>query len=67
MSLIRRQRAPRTPPPHIVRIPTLNIKGLCKKKALSRIIPYPPNFNRTPAKIIDPATGASTWALGSHR
>lgn len=30
------------------------------------IIPYPPSFNRIPAKIIDPETGASTWALGSH-
>lgn len=32
-----------------------------------RIIPYPPNFNRTAAKIIEPAIGASTWALGSQR
>lgn len=30
-------------------------------------MPYPPNFKRIPARIIDPATGASTWALGSHR
>lgn len=29
--------------------------------------PYPPNFNKTPAKIIEPETGASTWAFGSHR
>lgn len=29
--------------------------------------PYLPNFNKMPAKIIDPATGASTWALGSHK
>lgn len=26
----------------------------------TRIKPYPPNFSKTPAKIIDPATGAST-------
>lgn len=32
-----------------------------------RSMPYPPNFKRTAARIIDPATGASTWALGSHR
>jgi len=25
-----------------------------------RINPYPPNFNKTPAKIMDPPTGAST-------
>ena len=28
--------------------------------------PYAPSFKRTPARIIDPATGASTWALGNH-
>lgn len=33
----------------------------------TRIIPYPPSFSRIAARIIDPAMGASTWALGSHR
>lgn len=33
----------------------------------TRIIPYPPNFRRIAARIIEPATGASTWALGSHK
>lgn len=33
----------------------------------NRITPYPPNFNKIAAKIIDPTTGASTWALGSHK
>lgn len=32
-----------------------------------RIMPYPPSFSRMAAKTIDPAIGASTWALGSHR
>lgn len=32
-----------------------------------RIMPYPPSFSRTAARIIDPAIGASTWALGSQR
>lgn len=32
-----------------------------------RIIPYPPSFNRTAASTMDPAIGASTWALGNHR
>lgn len=32
-----------------------------------RIIPYPPSFSRTAASTIDPATGASTCAFGSHR
>lgn len=36
-------------------------------KRIIRKIPYPPNFRRIPARIILPATGASTWALGSHR
>ena len=34
---------------------------------ISRIIPQPPSFNKTPAKIIEPETGASTWALGNQR
>lgn len=29
--------------------------------------PYLPSFRRIPARIIEPATGASTWAFGSHR
>lgn len=32
-----------------------------------RKIPYPPSFRRVAAKIIDPAMGASTCALGSHK
>jgi len=28
--------------------------------------PYPPNFNRILAKIIEPTVGASTCASGSH-
>lgn len=32
-----------------------------------RISPYLPNFRRTAARIIEPATGASTCALGSQR
>lgn len=29
--------------------------------------PYPPSFNRIAARIMDPARGASTCALGSHK
>lgn len=36
-------------------------------KGINRIIPYPPNFNSTAARIIDPSNGASTWALGNHK
>lgn len=32
-----------------------------------RNIPYPPSFSRTAASTIEPAIGASTWALGSQR
>jgi len=38
--------------------------GIVKAK---RIIPNVPSLRRIPARIIDPATGASTCALGSHR
>lgn len=42
-------------------------QGLKLKNWCDRKIPYPPNFNKTAAKTIDPATGASTCALGSHK
>lgn len=32
-----------------------------------RKAPYLPNFNKRPAKIIDPLVLASTWALGSQK
>lgn len=34
---------------------------------MNRINPYPPNFRRTAARIIDPSIGASTCAFGSHK
>lgn len=35
-------------------------------KKLNRNNPYLPNFNKIAAKNIEPTTGASTWAFGSH-
>lgn len=37
------------------------------KRGITRIKPYPPSFNKTAARIIDPSNGASTWAFGNHR
>lgn len=34
---------------------------------INRIIPYPPSLSRIAARVIDPSSGASTWALGSQR
>ena len=34
---------------------------------ITRTIPYPPNFNKIAAKIIDPAVGASTCAFGNQK
>lgn len=31
------------------------------------MIPYPPSFNKIAARIIDPSSGASTWAFGNHK
>lgn len=31
------------------------------------MIPYPPSFRSKAASSIEPAIGASTWALGSHK
>lgn len=36
-------------------------------KVLVRKMPYPPSLRSVPAKIIEPAIGASTWALGNQR
>lgn len=38
-----------------------------RKSLVSRISPYPPNFRSIAARIMDPAIGASTCALGSQR
>lgn len=32
-----------------------------------RSIPYPPSFSKIAANTMEPAMGASTWALGSHK
>jgi hypothetical protein len=40
---------------------------LTSKKNHIRNKPKPPSFRRTPAKIIEPMTGDSTWALGNHK
>ena len=32
-----------------------------------RSMPYPPSFSRISARTIEPAMGASTWALSSQR
>lgn len=36
-------------------------------KGQNRMIPYPPNFSKMAARIIDPSKGASTWAFGNHK
>lgn len=55
--------------PHIEIEEIRGIKGrfIFIKGEERRRSPYLPSFNKTPARIIDPATGASTWALGSHK
>lgn len=37
------------------------------KSNVIRSMPYPPSFNRIAARTMEPAIGASTWALGSQR
>jgi hypothetical protein len=37
------------------------------KIIIIRASPYPPNLSKIAAKIIDPATGASTCAFGNHK
>lgn len=38
-----------------------------ERRGERRSIPYPPSLSRVPARTMEPAMGASTWALGSHR
>lgn len=69
MSVWRRQFSPAITIPHKARA----INGYTMSfersvnKGLMRTSPYPPSFRRTAARIIEPAMGASTWALGSQR
>src|ERR1700716_1026830 len=37
-----------------------------KKGSEKRTNPYVPIFSKTPARMTEPAVGASTWASGSH-
>lgn len=66
ISLIWQFRIPKIAPPAAPKIETDNIDEE-EINIETRIMPYPPNFKSTPAKIILPDTGASTWALGSQR
>lgn len=37
------------------------------RRSVIRNMPYPPSFSRIAARTMEPAIGASTWALGSQR
>lgn len=66
ISLCLRQTTPRSPPPSNEKILSILRYLDTSNKNPIRIIPYPPNFSKIPAKIMEPDTGASTWAFGSH-
>jgi len=69
ISVCRVQMIPVTHAPHIATADAGGVRqgfthdSIC----LVRINPYLPSFSRMAARIIDPATGASTCALGSHK
>lgn len=69
MSVCRRQIDPVIITPHRANAMIGYTSSLDRGSRISiiRIIPYPPNFNKIAASTIEPATGASTWAFGSHR
>ncbi len=54
-----------------IKLPNKLIKNkslkFCGNIERIRIIPYPPNFKRIAARIIEPAVGDSTCAFGSHK
>ena len=66
ISLFIKQTILKRDPPNREKIITNKIKFSFLMNKINRTKPYPPSFNKTPAKIIDPPTGASTWALGNH-
>ncbi len=45
----------------------INVLFIYLKIVIIRAMPYPPSFSKIAARIIDPATGASTCAFGSHK
>lgn len=55
--------------PHIDRMMNGRAIDLVMGSSVSvmRIMPYPPSLRRMAARIIEPAMGASTCALGNHR
>ena len=67
MSLCFRQTILNTLPPTNERLQIWGINSEVGKNGDSRISPYPPNFNKIPASTMEPETGASTCAFGSHR
>lgn len=50
-----------------IRTSDMELEDVVENSEIRRISPYPPSFSSMAAKIIDPATGASTWAFGNHR
>jgi len=69
MSDCRKQIIDVTTPPTIAIaiIGFTSVLFMCLNIIIIRAIPYPPNFSKIAARIIDPATGASTCAFGSHK
>lgn len=68
MSVWRRQRNLINLPPISLNLEIIqDIWGVERMRGLNRRRPYPPSFKRIAAKTIEPVTGASTCALGSHR
>lgn len=45
----------------------INVLFIYVNIIIIRAKPYPPSFSKIAARIIDPATGASTCAFGSHK
>lgn len=55
------------PPKEMAKIEGLSVLISFGSVMAIRIIPNVPSLRRIPARIIEPATGASTWAFGSQR
>lgn len=56
-----------TPPISDTKMIVVDGKFVLVVNCITRMMPYPPSFSRIAARIIDPAIGASTCALGNHK
>lgn len=67
ISICRKHSTPTKPPPNRATLWIIDKFWVKYKLNLKRQRPNPANFKSKAASTMDPTTGASTWAFGSHK